>query len=441
MRLRLLVPVLLIAGGALTAQFVQAPPAKSSGPVIVIKAGKLLDPDRGATVANQIVIVEGDKIREIGTNLAIPEGARVIDLSNYTVLPGLIDSHAHMCDGVVSRRGLPRQLAKGLQLSYDLGNTTGYRAIQGVANARTMLETGFTTIRDIGNNGNYADVDLRRAIAEGLVPGPTMITAGRIIAPFGGQYSPSDRGYAHNAEHRGLMAPEYFLADTHDELKKAIRENIFFGSQVIKIVVDDQKAIYSADDIRFIAEETHRAGLKLAAHCVTEAGARNAAEGGVDSIEHGFEMSDAVLAIAKRNNVTLVGTDFTPEFLAEYGLDEATIKRSYARSLDRIRRANKLGVEQAFGSDIIFNVPGKTRGEVSLAIIDAYVEAGLPKAYILQMATSKAARLLGVDRQRGTLRPGMAADLIATTDDPLVNFETIKKVRFVMKDGVVYKQP
>jgi imidazolonepropionase-like amidohydrolase len=268
-----------------------------------------------------------------------------------------------------------------------------------------------------------------------------MITAGRIITPFGGQYSPSDRGYAQNPERRGLIAPEYFIADTQDELKKAIRENIFYGAQMIKIVVDDQKAIYSADDIRFIVAETHRAGLKVAAHCVTEPGAHNAAEAGVDSIEHGFNMSDAVLALAKKNNVVLVGTDFTPEFLAEYGLDEDSAKKTYERSLDRIRRAHKIGVEQAFGSDIIFDVPGKTRGEVSLGIIDAYVDAGLPKEYILQMATSKAARLLGVDAQRGSLKPGLAADLIATSEDPLVNFETIKKVRFVMKEGIVYKQP
>ncbi len=407
----------------------------------MIKAGKLLDPDRGVSTPKQTIVIENGKIKEIGANLAIPTDARVIDLSNYTVMPGLMDCHTHMCAGVATRRGLTRQMAKGGQLAYDIGNTTAYRAIQGVMNAKTMLETGFTTIRDIGNNGNYADVDLRRAISEGLVPGPTMITAGRIIAPFGAQYAPADRGYAHNPEHRGLMAPEYFLADTRDEMQKAIRENSFFGSQVIKIVVDDQKAIYSADDIRFLVQETHRAGLKLAAHAVTEQGARNAAEAGVDSIEHGFVMSNAVLEIAKKNNVVLVGTDFTPEFLVEYGQDEATIKKTYDRSLDRIRRAHKIGVEQAFGSDIIFDVVGKTRGEVSLGIIEAYVDAGLPNAYILQMATSKAARLLGVDGQRGTLKPGLAADLIATTDDPLVNFNTIRKVRFVMKDGVVYKQP
>jgi imidazolonepropionase-like amidohydrolase len=411
--------------------------------ITVIKAGNLVDPDRGSAASNQMLVIEAGKIREIGANLAIPSGARVIDLSNFTVMPGLIDSHTHMCAGLISLRGTNGpEAGRAVQLAYTVGNTTTYRAIQGVANARGMLETGFTTIRDVGNSGNYADIDLRRAIVQGLVPGPTMITAGRIIAPFGGQWlAPGDVGYALNAEYKGLMAPEYFIADTQDEMRKSIHENIFYGSQLIKIVVDGEKVIYSADDIRFIVAETHRVGLKVAAHCQTEAGARNAADAGVDSIEHGFEMSDAVLALAKKNNVTLVGTDFTPEYWAEYGLNESAAQERYARSIDRIKRAYKIGVEQAFGSDIILNVPGKTRGEVSLGIINAYIDAGLPKAYVLQMATSKAAKLLGVDRERGKLLPGMAADLIATSEDPLVNFETIKKVRFVMKEGVVYKQP
>lgn len=430
-----------ILGSGLTAQPVEGPARRAPSAVTVIQAGKLVDPDRGSTAADQVIVIEGGRIREIGTRLPVPAGARVIDLSGFTVMPGLMDCHTHMCFGIVSRKGMARQTANSVGLAYPLGNTTAYRAIQGVINARTTLEAGFTTIRDVGHAGTYADTDLRRAITEGLVPGPTMLTAGRVISPFGGQNPPTDRGYTQNPEFRGLFAPEYFIADTHDDIKKAIHENIFYGAQVIKIVVDDQRGIYSAEDIRYAVGVAHRAGVKLAAHCVTEQGARNAAEAGVDSIEHGFNMPDAVLAIAKKNNVVLVGTDFTPAILAEYGLDDAAIQKTYAQLLDRTQRAYKIGVEQAFGSDVNFDVPGKTRGEVSLGIFDTYLEAGLPKAHILQMATSKAAKLLGVDGYRGTLRAGMAADLIATSEDPLVNFETIKKVRFVMKNGVVYKQP
>ncbi|MDX2032438.1 MAG: amidohydrolase family protein [Blastocatellia bacterium] len=413
--------------------------ASASAQVIAVKAGKLVDPETGATATTQVILIEGKTIIAVGANLPIPQNARIIDLSSLTVLPGLMDCHTHVCSGVVSRRGVPRKSARGGQLSYDLGNTTAYRAIQGVANARTMLEAGFTTIRDIGNAGNYADVDLRRAINEGLVPGPTMITAGRIIAPFGGQYAPSERGYALNPERPGLGAPEYFFADTKDELRKAIHENIFYGAQVIKIVVDDQRYIYSADDIRFAVEEAHRAGVKLAAHCVTEAGARNAAEAGVDSIEHGFSMSDAVLELAKKNNVVLVGTDFTQEYLLEYGQDAESSGRGYARSLDRIQRAYKIGVVQAFGSDIIFDLEGKTRGAVSMSILDSYIAAGLPNRYLLQMLTTNAAKLLSVADRRGAIKPGMAADLIGTADNPLDDIQTLKRVRFVMKDGITIK--
>ncbi len=408
--------------------------------VTAIKAGRLIDPDAGTASPNQIILIEAGRIKAVGANLPVPPNATVIDLSNMSVMPGMFDCHSHVCYSTVPRRGVAPQASRSLQISYYLGNTTAYRAIQGVVNARTMLETGFTTIRDVGNAGNYADADVRRAIQEGLVPGPTMITAGRIIAPFGGQYAQTERGYTITPERRGEEGPEYLFADTRDELKKAIRENIFYGAQLIKIVVDDQPYIYSVDDIRFIIEEAHRAGCKVAAHCVTEAGARNAAEAGVDSIEHGFVMSDGALELAVRNNVVLVGTDFTPAYLREYGQSEERIKSGYARSLDRIKRAYKIGVPMAFGSDVIFDLEGKTRGEVSLSIVDAYIEAGLPNPYILRMLTTYAARLLGVDKERGAIKAGQAADLVAMPENPLENIQAIKQVRFVMKNGNVFKQ-
>jgi imidazolonepropionase-like amidohydrolase len=171
-------------------------------------------------------------------------------------------------------------------------DSTGTRAIQGVANARSMLEYGFTTVRDIGNAANYADTDLRRAIDQEIVPGPTIINAGRIIAPYGGQF-------LMQADKKDLGNPEYFYADTRDELKKAVRENIHYGARVIKLVVDDQRYIYSVDDIKFVIEEARNAGVKVAAHCWTQRGARNAAEAGVASIEHGVEIDDETLEIAK----------------------------------------------------------------------------------------------------------------------------------------------
>lgn len=393
--------------------------------VTVIKAGKLVDPDAGTVATNQVIIVEGTKIKAVGTGLPIPAGATVIDLSRSTVLPGLFDAHTHMCEATPPD---DRSL-----FSADMREPGAYRAILGVVNLREMLESGFTTIRDVGNNGNYVDTSLRIALEQGLVPGPTMINAGRIIAPFGGQYHLQP-------ERRELGAPEYFFADTRDEMKKAIRENIHFGARVIKIVVDDQQYIYSVDDIKFMVAEAASAGLKVAAHCMTEQGARNAAEGGVASIEHGFRMSDEALQIAKRNNVVLVGTDFT-EPAAEYlGLPPPVAKQFHDIFVDRLKRAYKIGVTMAYGTDVIFAVPGQTRGTLAISFIDSFIEAGVPAKDTLRILTTNAARLLGVDKRRGAIKAGLAADIIATPENPLENLLTLKQVSFVMKDGKVFKR-
>jgi imidazolonepropionase-like amidohydrolase len=389
--------------------------------VYAIKAGKLVDPDKGTTETGQIILVRGKKIEAVGPNLTIPADAKVIDLSNSTVLPGLFDAHTHLCMTVKKERDGNSYFLTTL---YD---PTPYRAIEGVANARDMLAAGFTTVRDVGNAGNYADTALREAIERGLVPGPTIINAGRIIAPYGGQFHLQP-------ERPELASPEYAIADTRDEMLKAIRENIQFGAKVIKIVVDDQKYIYSADDIRFMVEEAHRDGLKLAAHCWTEAGAHNAAEAGVDSIEHGEMMTNEDLQLAKKNHVVLVGTDFTERAALENGFPD--LHRVF---VDRLKRAYQIGVTMAFGTDVFVYVPGETRGTQAAEYVDSWVEAGIPAKDTLRAMTINAARLLGVDGERGAIQPGLAADIIATPENPLDNIQVVRKVTFVMKDGSVFK--
>jgi imidazolonepropionase-like amidohydrolase len=391
----------------------EAPPQ-----IIAIKAGKVLDPEMGKAATHQVILVEGKKIKEIGGNVTIPAGAKVVDLSNATLLPGLFDAHTHLCMTVIPKRD------SGNYYFTTLLDTTAYRAIEGVANGKAMLEAGFTTVRDIGNAGNYADTDLRRAIEKGLVQGPTVVNAGIIIAPYGGQFHLQP-------EKKELATPEYLFADTHDEMRKAIRQNIHFGAKFIKIVVDDQDYIYSADDIRYILNEAHASGLKVAAHCWTHAGAHNAAEAGVDSIEHGFQMSDEDLQLAKKNNVTLVGTEFTEK------LSNAAEHKIW---VDRLKRAYKIGVNMAFGTDVDVELPGETRGTLAIAYIDSWVDAGVPAADTVRAMTVNAARLLGVEQERGFLKPGFAADIIATPENPVDNIQTLKKVSFVMKDGAVIKQ-
>ena len=408
---------LACAAARLAAQHPQ-PGARS---VYAIKAGKLVDPEKGATETNQIILVRGTMIEAVGANVAIPADAKVIDLSKSTVLPGLFDAHTHLCMTIMKERDGNNYFFTTLL------DSTPYRAIEGVANARDMLTAGFTSVRDVGNSGNYADTALREAIERGIVPGPTMINAGRIIAPYGGQFHLQP-------EKRDLATPEYAFADTRDEMVKAIRENIHYGATVIKIVVDDQKYIYSVDDIRFMVEEAHRDGLKLAAHCWTRAGAHNAAEAGVDSIEHGQMMTNEDLQLAKKNHVVLVGTDFTESAARENGFPEL-----HSVFVDRLKRAYQIGVTMAFGTDMFVYVPGETRGTLAAEYVDSWVEAGVPAKDTLRAMTSNAARLLGVDSERGAIKPGLAADIIATPENPLDDIHAVQKVLFVMKDGSVFK--
>jgi imidazolonepropionase-like amidohydrolase len=402
--------------------------ANAAAQTIAISAGAVIDAETGRETTNQTILIESGKIKEIGPAVAVPKDAVRIDLSKETVLPGLIDAHTHLLATVDPKWDLDYWIMA-------LQRRAGWRAIEGVRHAKEMLDAGFTTVRDVGNAGDYLDADLDKAIRFGIVPGPTMIFAGRIIAPFGGQFldTPTDG--------RLLDNPEYRFADSRDEMRKAIRENIYWGARVIKIVVDGQKYTYSADDIRFMVEEAGRAGIKVAAHVQTEPGARAAIEAGVASIEHAWTVTDEDLALAKKNNVTLVGTDFTVAQLVAEGMDAAGAKRTHDRYVERLRRAWAAGVNVVFGTDVMSDVKGRTRGELSVEYIDSFREAGIDAAGVIRAMTTRAAELLGVAQERGAIRVGLAADLVATPVSPLRDPDGLKHINFVMKNGEVYRRP
>jgi imidazolonepropionase-like amidohydrolase len=314
--------------------------------------------------------------------------------------------------------------------------------IRGVGFAREMLEAGFTTVRDLGEAGNHGDTDLRRAIEEGFVPGPTMVNAGRPIVPLGG-------GAPANPEKPDFNLPEKIEADTPDELKKAVWENIHYGARVIKIIIDGKPYIYSAEELKLVVEVAARAGIRVAAHAVTDAGGRNAAAARVASIEHGTQLSLETLALAKNNEVVLVPTPFTPFLIREMGIrlsgtrededyrDYERVHAGYVASLERIHQS---GVTIAFGSDVGVVAEGHTRGQLAISTIESYLAAGVPAADILRALTINAARLVGVDKERGAIKPGLAADMVATPENPLQDIRTLTRVAFVMKEGEVYKQ-
>ena len=388
--------------------------------VTAIKAGRLVDPETEQAAQNQVILVEGKKIKAVGAGLPVPAGAAVIDLSNYTVLPGLFDCHSHLLTNW--------RPATGLTPTAEALLPTSFHAIQGVVNARSMLESGFTAVRDVGNAPEYSDSSLRAAVEQGLVPGPTIVNAGLIITPFGGQ----------NRLRPGrpdVFAPEYVFADTRDEMVKAIRENIHYGARVIKIVVDGFGYGYTADDVRFIVEEAAKSGLRVAAHAGTDAGARAAIQGGVASIEHGHLMTEETLRLMKASPTVLVGTDFPEGVAKEQGYNPTLAPVFY----ERLLRARKVGVTIAFGSDVLLATPERGRGPYTLDFVENYLRAGYTPAEILRMMTTNSARLLGMERDRGRLLPGTFADIIATPGDPLRDINALRQVNFVMKEGKVYR--
>jgi imidazolonepropionase-like amidohydrolase len=390
--------------------------------VKVIKAGKIIDPAAEEVLEDALILIKGGTINKISKDLEIPEDAEVIDLSKFTILPGLFDCHTHLCMMV------PLNNTKGFGfLAYYLIHTTADRALIGVENARTYLESGFTTVRDVGNAGNFADVALKRAIQQGRFPGPNTLVTGKIIAPLGGQLHMNFE----NLRHPDI---DYIEADTREEMLKGIRQNLHLGADWIKIVIDDQRYIYSAEDVKFIVEESARAGVKVCAHCISEKGARNAIEGGLASIEHGFIMSDEALKMAKEEGVWLCGTDISKEVWDVYGT-----RMWLPKIIDRLKRAHKIGVKMAFGSDVVVEVPGHTRGSAALTLLDNWLEAEVPAADILRAMTTNAAEMLDMGKIRGNIKEGMKADIIAVPEDPLENILTLRDVKFVMKSGKVYK--
>ena len=393
---------------------------------IVIKAGHLFDAKAGKFLDNQVIIIKNGRILQVGANLTYAKSDIVIDLSKSWVLPGLMDCHVHITSNY------PYRKFSGMEDIYAR-ESSALRALRGAHNAELLLRNGFTTIKDIGNDANYATADVIKAIRQGWVKGPTIFYSGKIIAPYGGQTS------GINPENEKAWAFEYIDADTDDEIIKAIRKNIYFGANVIKMVQGDQRYFYTEQNIRTAANEAHRAGVKLTCHVFEGEPARNVILGGADAIEHGLFLEDSLLQMMKDRGTFLVGTDLTFNNIYAYGMDSASAKQFTDGILDRLKRAYKIGVKMAFGTDVIIDLPGKNRVESNLEILKHWKAAEIPPSYILQTMTVYAAELLGIEKRRGILEKNYWADIIALKNNPLENIDAIKNVHFVMKEGQIIK--
>ena len=393
--------------------------------------GTLYDPATGTVAQDQIILVKDGHIIEVGPNVTITPEYEIIDLSKDWVLPGLMDAHTHLSLNFQFMGDFD-----GLEGVY-LNESTAMRALHGLHTAKNVLYVGFTTVRDVGNDGNYAAMDLRDAINKGWFIGPTVLTTGKIIAPFGGQSRrvPPEVG--------PFWLHEYIDADGEDDIRKAVRQNIYYGADAIKMVSDNSAFYYSEQEIRAAAEEAHAAGLPVSVHVMGGDAARNVILGGADSIEHGFMLSDELLQLMKEKGTVLVGTDFPAAHLAR--LDPSgentggSAKELGDMIIDRLRRAHKIGVKLVFGTDTVSNLAGKNRGEMMLDYFAIWEAAGIPAADSLRAMTVDAAHFLQVEENRGSIAGGLAADIIATSENPLDNLQALRKVMFVMKNGKVVR--
>lgn len=395
---------------------------------LAIRAGNLIDPSGGTVLQNQVILVRDGKIVSVGADVPVPEGAQVVDLSKSYVMPGLMDAHVHLT------LGAPGELS--LEAEY-LKSSSALRTLKGLRNARDILMAGFTAVRDLGNDMDYVVTDIRRAVEQGWFPGPSILASGKIIGPFGGQsheLSPEVGRFWHY---------EYLDADTPNEVRKAVRQNIFYGVGVIKLVADNNPYTYSQEEMRAAVEEAHRAGLKVAVHVLSDAPTRDAILAGVDSIEHGFQLSDEVLQLMKQKGTVLVSTDIPVEHLRLMGTAGGIFpppEETAASTLDRLKRAHRIGVKLAFGTDTVLEMPGRTRADMMLDYLGIWQTAGIPAAKTLRCMTKEVADLFGWTGRRGAIATGEAADIIAMPSNPLEDIQSLRRVHFVMKDGKIVRQ-
>jgi imidazolonepropionase-like amidohydrolase len=450
------------------------PSAQPAPSVTLVKAGRLLDPRSGHVIATAAVLIEGDKIRQAGSasQINVPAGAKIIDLGTATMLPGMIDGHTHLLLDVV----LPPEAERARRyngtfvpdLLLAIVESPSKRVLLGAQHAREYLESGITTVRNLGHSGIDGDTELRDAINAGRVPGPRIVASARKLVTRS-SYVQSLNPALTDA----ILQQEFLLIDGPDRAREAVRQNEFQGVDVIKVTADVNLTVA---ELTAVVEEAHRAGLKVAVHAVDKASIQTAIDAGGDSIEHGNEITDAQLTQMRDKGIffdftpTSYGDFFTGIFqgtLAEsltlraarltaaepdrqryddlarqvrktefHGGSEASDKQSYD---SLVRRVLKSGVRFAAGTDMCWHFPGKTCGQASTSRFPTLHEAGMPSLDVIRAITTNAAEMLGWQDRVGAIEAGKFADIVAVSGDPLADIGELERVRFVMKGGQVVR--
>jgi imidazolonepropionase-like amidohydrolase len=403
--------------------------------VIVVRAGRLIDPDSGTVLTNQVIMIKDGKIQAVGKDLALPADAKVIDLSDKTVLPGLIDCHTHVADG--QGDGEPFNV---------LRKTASRIALESVPNARAMLLSGFTTVRDVGTYRALNDIALRDAIARGDVIGPRMFVAGAYITITGG-------AGAMTGQAPDIQLPwdlHYGEANSPWEVRQKVRLLAHDGVDLIKMLStgavlthgsNPASLEFTEEELQAGVDEASHFGLRVAVHAHAAQGIRNAILAGAASVEHAEMLDDDIIALAKRHG-TYLDMDIYDEECIQAGGKTGQTPADFLQhdaELGRIQRENfgkavRAGVKMAFGTDAGVCAYGTSGQQFAFM-----VKYGMTPMQAIQAATSNAADLLGHANELGSIKVGKYADLIAVSGDPLKDISLLERVEFVMKDGKVYK--
>jgi imidazolonepropionase-like amidohydrolase len=421
---------------AFFAMLVCAFSAIAAAQVTVVRAGRLVDPDSGAVLTEQVIVVDRGKIQAVGKGLATPAGAKVIDLSDKTVLPGLIDCHTHLVDGLVAVYGDPFNVVK---------KTAAQMVLGAVPNAEKTLLSGFTSVRDVGVYRALTDVALRDAISRGDIVGPRMYVAGAYVTITGG-------AGAMTGQAPDVQLPwdlHYGEVNSPWEMRQKIRLLAHDGVDHIKVLSSggvlthgsNPKATeFTLEELQAAVEEAHAFGLRVEAHAHSMQGIKNAIRAGVASVEHATLIDDEGIALAKQQGTYLdmdlmyaecpqeTGGTIPPDFLEH----NRELGEEYPQTF---RKAVQAGVKMSFGTDLGICPYGSSPKQFALM-----VKYGMTPIQAIQAATSNAADLLGHSGEIGSIKPGKYADLIAVSGDPLTNISVLEKVESVMREGRVYKQ-
>jgi imidazolonepropionase-like amidohydrolase len=417
--------LILILGAVL----VQAARAET----VFVKAGRLLDVRSGQVQSGQSILIENGRIRQVGANIAAPAGARVIDLSNAMVLPGLIDTHTHiLLQGDITEQEYDDQLLK---------ESIPYRTIRATVAARTALMNGFTTLRDVETEGAmYADVDVKTAIERGVIPGPRLFVSTRAFAPTG-MYPLLGFSWE-------LKLPEGVqIVDGPDNIRRAVREQVKYGADWIKYYSDRRYYMkdgalhswvnFTDEEAKAMVDEAHRLGRKVAAHCMGKEGIEAALRAGVDSVEHGPGLDDATIETMARRGVYWCPTIYVLEYVAK---GRAAAGAPIWLDIQRVEanafpKALKKGVKIIFGTD----AGGFAWTENEAKEFGWMVKYGMQPVEAIRAATVTAAELLDQQDNLGAIEPGKFADLVAVSGDPLKDVTELERVKFVMKGGQVFR--